>query len=190
MCILRDGVCSWPLAGTVAPTHRTGATRACEPTPTPSMYRLTRVEPPPLARLHGNWDYHWPPEDTAITGWCGCRKKWRVFVTWMEYTARKQGPSCALSRVVHHYWKQYGRPSCVVALSGSACAELWRNNVTSLPSCCIDFWFHLLLLPVRVAGRSKAWTVFVRSNTGIVGSNPTWDMDVCVRLLCVCVFCV
>jgi hypothetical protein len=24
-----------------------------------------------------------------------------------------------------------------------------------------------------------------RSNTGIVGSNPTWGMDVCVRLLCV-----
>jgi hypothetical protein len=30
-----------------------------------------------------------------------------------------------------------------------------------------------------------AWTVFTRSNTGIVGSNPTWGMDVCVRLFCV-----
>jgi hypothetical protein len=30
--------------------------------------------------------------------------------------------------------------------------------------------------------RSKAWTVFVRSNSGIVGSNPTRGMDVCVRL--------
>jgi hypothetical protein len=38
----------------------------------------------------------------------------------------------------------------------------------------------------RVA-RSKAWTVFDRSNTGIVGSNPTRGMDVCVRLFCVCV---
>jgi hypothetical protein len=29
---------------------------------------------------------------------------------------------------------------------------------------------------------SKAWTVFVRSNAGIVGSNPTQGMDVCVSL--------
>jgi hypothetical protein len=27
-------------------------------------------------------------------------------------------------------------------------------------------------------------TVFARSNTGIVGSNPTRGMDVCVRLIC------
>jgi hypothetical protein len=38
-----------------------------------------------------------------------------------------------------------------------------------------------------VPARSKAWTVFARSNTGIVGSNPTQGMDVCVRLFCVCV---
>jgi hypothetical protein len=30
-----------------------------------------------------------------------------------------------------------------------------------------------------VAARSKAWYIF-RSNTGIMGSNPTRDMDVCV----------
>jgi hypothetical protein len=35
-----------------------------------------------------------------------------------------------------------------------------------------------LSLPITVAARSKA-----RSNTGIVGSNPTRGMDVCVRLL-------
>jgi hypothetical protein len=29
--------------------------------------------------------------------------------------------------------------------------------------------------------------VFDRLNTGIVGSNPNRDMDVCVRLFCVCV---
>jgi hypothetical protein len=34
--------------------------------------------------------------------------------------------------------------------------------------------------PITVAARSKAWTVFVRSNTGIVGSNPTRGIDVCV----------
>jgi hypothetical protein len=38
-----------------------------------------------------------------------------------------------------------------------------------------------------VAARSKARTVFVRSNTVIVGSNPTRDVDVCVYLFCICV---
>jgi hypothetical protein len=33
----------------------------------------------------------------------------------------------------------------------------------------------------------KAWTVFARSNTGLVGSNPTQGIDVYVRLFCVCV---
>jgi hypothetical protein len=37
------------------------------------------------------------------------------------------------------------------------------------------------------AARSKARTVFARSNTGIVDSNPTEVMDVSVRLFYVCV---
>jgi hypothetical protein len=41
--------------------------------------------------------------------------------------------------------------------------------------------------PITVTTRSKAWTVFARLNAGIVGSNPTRGMDVCVRLFCVCV---
>jgi hypothetical protein len=38
-----------------------------------------------------------------------------------------------------------------------------------------------------VVVRSKAWTVFARSNAGIVGSNPTQGMDVCLPLFYVCV---
>jgi hypothetical protein len=42
--------------------------------------------------------------------------------------------------------------------------------------------------PITVAVRSKAWTVFACLNTGIVGSNPTQGMDVCIMcLFCVCV---
>jgi hypothetical protein len=41
--------------------------------------------------------------------------------------------------------------------------------------------------PITVAVWFKAWTVFARSNTGIVTSNPTRGMDVCVRLFCACV---
>jgi hypothetical protein len=40
-------------------------------------------------------------------------------------------------------------------------------------------------LQITVSARSKAWTVFARSNTRLVGSNPTRGMDVCVRLFCV-----
>jgi hypothetical protein len=38
-----------------------------------------------------------------------------------------------------------------------------------------------------VAARSKVWTAFVRSNAGIMGSKPTRGINVCVRLLCLCV---
>jgi hypothetical protein len=40
--------------------------------------------------------------------------------------------------------------------------------------------------PITEAARSEAWTVFGRSNIGIVGSKPTQAMDVCVCLFCVC----
>jgi hypothetical protein len=40
-------------------------------------------------------------------------------------------------------------------------------------------------VPIPVAARSKAW-VYGRSIAGIVGSNPTGDMDVCLLgVLCV-----
>jgi hypothetical protein len=41
-------------------------------------------------------------------------------------------------------------------------------------------------MPITVAARSKPWTAFGHSNAGIVCSNPTRGMDVCVRLFCVC----
>jgi hypothetical protein len=48
-------------------------------------------------------------------------------------------------------------------------------------------WILIDQLPITVAARSEAWTVFARSNTGVVGSSLTWGMDACVRLFCVCV---
>jgi hypothetical protein len=44
------------------------------------------------------------------------------------------------------------------------------------------FQFPVSHRPARV----EACTVFARSNTGIVGSNPTEGMDACVHLFCVC----
>jgi hypothetical protein len=49
-----------------------------------------------------------------------------------------------------------------------------------------DYLGVLLIVPVTVVERCKSSIVFARSNTGIVGSNPTQGMDVCVRLFCVC----
>jgi hypothetical protein len=34
-------------------------------------------------------------------------------------------------------------------------------------------------MTITVAAQSKAWNVFARSNTEIVGLNPTQGMDVC-----------
>jgi hypothetical protein len=41
------------------------------------------------------------------------------------------------------------------------------------------------VMPIAVAARSKARTVFARSNTQIMGSNPTRGMGVCVCSVCV-----
>jgi hypothetical protein len=43
------------------------------------------------------------------------------------------------------------------------------------------------MFSITVAARSKAWTVFAPANAGIVGSNTTQDMDICVCLFCVCI---
>jgi hypothetical protein len=40
-----------------------------------------------------------------------------------------------------------------------------------------------------MAARSKARNAFVLSNTGFACSNPTRDIDVCPRPLCLCVLC-
>jgi hypothetical protein len=50
----------------------------------------------------------------------------------------------------------------------------------------VQFYIYIYT-PFTVTARSKARTFFNRSNAGTVGSNPTQGMDVCLRLLCVCV---
>jgi hypothetical protein len=40
--------------------------------------------------------------------------------------------------------------------------------------------------PVSIAARSKAITVFGRSNIGIAGSNPARGMDVCLCFFMLC----
>jgi hypothetical protein len=46
-------------------------------------------------------------------------------------------------------------------------------------------------LLVTVTARSRTWTLFDSSNTGILGSNPIQGLNICVRLFWVCaVLCV
>jgi hypothetical protein len=110
---------------------------------------------------------------------------------------------------------RYRSPSCGLYSSrkGAACAI--RVQASGRYSCCVQRWicfrierhafietnkckrtcyenkiFKYLIfvnMLITVAARSKAWTVFARSNTGVMGSNPTRNMDVCVRLFYVCV---
>jgi hypothetical protein len=40
---------------------------------------------------------------------------------------------------------------------------------------------------VRPAALSKVWAFFTRLNSEIMGSNPTQNIDICVRLFCVAV---
>jgi hypothetical protein len=67
-----------------------------------------------------------------------------------------------------------------------------RCLITSMSSVvcknCIIIYYSLFIAfvsPIAVAARSKARTVFARSNTEIVGSNSTGGMDVCVCSVCV-----
>jgi hypothetical protein len=51
-------------------------------------------------------------------------------------------------------------------------------------------WFNFRVLmsrPIRIAARSEARIVFARSIPGILNSNPTQYMGICLRLFCFCV---
>jgi hypothetical protein len=56
---------------------------------------------------------------------------------------------------------------------------LYTYTECCLVLCFLEFVSQGILLPILEAARSKAW-VCGRSLTGIVGSNPTGSMDVCL----------
>jgi hypothetical protein len=79
----------------------------------------------------------------------------------------------------------------------SYCIKLLQVSLYYFVTCPVLAWlFRRVLdliivfirpLPVTVAERSKACTVFARLEVGIVDSNPTEDMDVWCLCVCVCV---
>jgi hypothetical protein len=56
------------------------------------------------------------------------------------------------------------------------------ETLASIKSQKVSLYFWLLqeIKLSTVSARSKAWTVFAHSNTGVVGSNPTRGMNVCI----------
>jgi hypothetical protein len=62
------------------------------------------------------------------------------------------------------------------------------NTIITIASRIVDLLVKLYSKPIAVAVRSEAENVFASSNTGIVGSNPTRDMDAYLHFYCVCVF--
>jgi hypothetical protein len=77
--------------------------------------------------------------------------------------------------VMPHEGKSY---SCARAYDGFGLVLCLRYDIYGNQAKC---------RPITVAAQSKAWTVFARSNAGIVGSNLTQGLDIYVRLPCVCV---
>jgi hypothetical protein len=59
--------------------------------------------------------------------------------------------------------------------------RMWKEAVRS------NWGTVLVFTLITVAAWSKAWNVFAHSNTGIIRWNPTWGMDVCLQLFCVCI---
>jgi hypothetical protein len=90
------------------------------------------------------------------------------------------------------YWLRAQELPTSRNLNQSGCLEYLGRVLLVAYSAVRGMYVHLMLreqtsfLPIPVAARSKACTFFVRSNTGIMGSNPTQVMDVCLRLFYVC----
>jgi hypothetical protein len=61
----------------------------------------------------------------------------------------------------------------------------WRLQIMKVHVIKFKFYSDTIVLPITMTLLSKARTVFARSNTGIVGSNSTRIMHVCVHLFSV-----
>jgi hypothetical protein len=64
------------------------------------------------------------------------------------------------------------------------CLALGCAVRTSLHALWYIFFLYLVQMPITVAARFVARTVFAHSNSGIAGSNPIQGLDVCILCLC------
>jgi hypothetical protein len=92
-------------------------------------------------------------------------------------TAPPSLPSASLTCLMHCRSKS----SNIICAVSFTQYRLLQNSISWV------FYLYAEALPITVTAQSRAWTLFARSNAGIVGSNPTQGMDVCLRFFCVCV---
>jgi hypothetical protein len=108
--------------------------------------------------------------------WLGMRNhRWQNSPFWVIAFFRR---FCQMCLVWHHPVS-----TCLGIATVHFTEQVRQPSINSQPCLCI-YVPQWLGGPITVAARSEAWTVFSRSNTGIVDSNPTRGMDVCV-VLCV-----
>jgi hypothetical protein len=111
-----------------------------------------------------------------------------LFVDLFEFESQFWCPLFPLSKL----WEVFCF-NIAAALSSMSSGYVSHNTVILS---CIKYTVDETLLnnvrekqPITVAVRNKTWTLFARSNAGIVGSNPTQGMDVCLRLCAFVLFC-
>jgi hypothetical protein len=109
-----------------------------------------------------------------------------IVVTWRLYWFL--WPTTAAKEIFFTYESlPYSSPWEPQISRGNICSgdgrSYYKDTFVMPPFICL----RVLEWAITVAARTKAWIVFARSNTGIVGSNPSRGVDVCVRFYCVCI---
>jgi hypothetical protein len=82
--------------------------------------------------------------------------------------------------------KTLSSPDCNILPDISSLYHVVRPTFTRAWS--VNVWVHgIEIVPITAATLFKAWTVFARSNIGVVLSNTIRGMDICSLVFCVCV---
>jgi hypothetical protein len=81
----------------------------------------------------------------------------------------------------HMGWNPY-QDDDVLCCDAVLCRGLAIGRSQSY-KCLEDSYFQKLIPPITAAARSETWNAFACSNTGIVGSNTTRGMHMCLLFL-------
>jgi hypothetical protein len=100
-----------------------------------------------------------------------------LFLRWICDNAEDSGR--AYFELLYQYFLQ--------RTAGSTQVLRHRNSSTHQSRGLTEYRGGMINKPITVAAWSNAWNVFALLNAGIMGSNPIRGMEVCLRLLCVCV---
>jgi hypothetical protein len=149
-----------------------------------------------------NYDYGWncvecvEPLDFHTANFFSKAVTPIVFCMWIKPKLRTHGKSVTMRTFSFWLqvpaWNDSSIPSNSEAedlgvnwtVDASSFSALWVLLIHSLGSyICYISGMYTYCWPITLTARSKAWTVFARSNTGIVGSNLTQGMDVSIACI-------